>query len=303
MIIDAAQINKQLSANGYYEVPIGITKVSGTIKVRAKDTIRGFGFRSVLESIDSDYIIEFGDNKESIYGAYLQSFSVNKAGIKVNQVAQHCGINQVWISGSPKHGLLIDGFGEKMKFEQVISYGNSGDGIRVNTNDALNGLIFDNCNSQSNKGYGFIQETTEKNAQIWGTVIRDCTIQGNGDIEAAELGYVCASRYENVWIENPKATKLFYSDMKTFADVSRYPQGLWIGGNSVITFANNAKNKFNAIELRVSLNPVIDSCWIPNGLLAWNSDKGANWYLGQRPIGQLRFVKPEQISDNLNLAS
>lgn len=299
MIIDAGQINRQLSLNGFYEVPLGTTKVSGTIKVRAKDTIRGFGFNSVLESVDSDYLIEFGDNVESLYGTYLQSFRVSKAGIKVNQLAQHCAMNQVWISNAPKHGLYINGFGEKMKFEQVVCYESQGDGIRVETDDCLNGIVFDNCNSQANKGYGFVLETTARNAQIWGTVIRDCTIQGNGDIESVELGYVCASRYENIWIENPKATKLFYSDMKTFGDISRYPSGLWIGGNSVITFASAAKNKNNAIELKVSINPVIDSCWIPNGLLAWNSDNGANWYLGQKPIGQLRFIDTKQISEKI----
>lgn len=208
--LSAAEIQAALDRDGYCFVPPGKHRLERPLRMRPGQRLTGGGFASVLEYEGPGNIaLYFGEHETYNYGCYLDNLQIVGGGVVCERFGQHCAIEKVWIMKAPGDGLVVDGIGDKMVFRDVISYGCRGAGIAIRSSGSNNGLLLDHCNSQSNGGPGLVLETTAPNGLLNMTVIRDCTIQGNGDdgrttAEVIVRGYVGSPRFENTWIENSK---------------------------------------------------------------------------------------------------
>lgn len=202
------RIQQELDARGVCQLPAGIHSLDVPVRLRASDRLVGTGYNTRLNYTgEGSYAVLFGQPGEHNFACYLDNLSIIGGGVKVEVFAQHCAIERVWISGSPGDGLRIEGEGERLKVSHLISWGNQGHGIVVRSSGSNNGVFFDHCNAQSNGGFGLYLETAAQNASLNGCVVRDCTFQNNGvneqvSTEVLIRGFVGATRFENVWIEN-----------------------------------------------------------------------------------------------------
>lgn len=163
-----------------FSFPVGETRLDQPLVIEPDMLVVGQGKSTVLRWDGPGPGLIFGPETGSIYGAWLRDLSLS-CGVLVRQMAQHCGMSNVWISNSAGDGLTLRGDGERMVFRDVVCWGSSGDGLVIDPPPGIgnNGLLFDHCNFQANRGAG-VRLNAESGAELAHTIFRDCTIQGNG---------------------------------------------------------------------------------------------------------------------------
>lgn len=202
------EIQNALDTTGYYFIPPGAHNIGRTIIVKRNQRLCGAGAASVLRWVgNGNTAVQFGQDGQTFYAAYLDNFSIQNGGLRVAIMAQHCGIDRLWVSGAPGDGITIDGIGERLVFRDVVAWGNGGHGIVARTAGTFNGVVFDHCTAQSNQGHGVLVDANGPTAEIRNFIFRDCTVQGNGQggVVPSEIlfrGLVRVVRIENIWVEN-----------------------------------------------------------------------------------------------------
>lgn len=197
------ELQRQLDA-GFCWVPLGTTQIDRPLVVRSGATLRGYGMKSVLQLVGGGpWAVVVRQETGYIYGACLESFAVQDAGVKWEMFAQHCGMDRVWASNAPGAGFEFDGDGERLRVRDCVAWGNRGDGFAVRCGTTNNGIVFDHCNAQDNLGDGFVLETTAENAELTMCVLNDCTSQENIGAQIRLAGYVTSTRIHDTWLESP----------------------------------------------------------------------------------------------------
>lgn len=160
--------------------PSGETVLSEPLIVGPDMMVRGDGKSSVLRWDGPGPGLIFGPESGFMYGGWVRDLSL-ACGVLVRRNAQHCGMSNVWIGNQTGDGLDIRGSGERMVFRDVVCWGSSGRGLVVSpdADTSMNGLLFDHCTFQANKGAGVWLEAIN-GAELIDPIFRDCTIQGNG---------------------------------------------------------------------------------------------------------------------------
>lgn len=160
--------------------PSGETRLEAPLIVGPDMLVEGDGKSSVLRWDGPGPGLIFGPESGFMYGGWVRDLSL-ACGVLVRRNAQHCGMSNVWIGSAAGDGLEIRGSGERMVFRDVVCYGSGGRGLLISpdADTSMNGLLFDHCTFQANKGAGVWLETIN-GAELLDPIFRDCTIQGNG---------------------------------------------------------------------------------------------------------------------------
>lgn len=305
----ARQIQQSLDSTGFCQLGAGTYSIDAPIRLKAGQRLAGVGFATKIVYVGiSPWAVVFGEREKPNYACYLDNLSIQGGGVLCESLSQTCAIERVWVSKSRADGLRIEGAGERIVLRDVVSWENAGDGLVVRCPDTNNGILFDHCNAQGNTGHGVRLETAAPNGELLGTVLRDCTIQGNGrgGGAAAEVliqGYVNVTRIENTWIER---SERYSPNMKTgvrtvaasfpgengAAAVVRRPGRLAIGGASVISLMPRAMEWVDCVDC------AIEQLWATpaTSKVHWKSgDDGGNSLQATKPRGELWILSPSQL--------
>lgn len=304
--LTAAEIQAALDADGYFFVPPGTHRLERPLRLRAGQRLTGGGIASTLQYDGrGDVALYFGEREAYNYGCYLDNLQIVGGSVVCERFGQHCAIEKVWIVKSPAEGLLVDGIGDKMVFRDVVCYQSRGIGIAVRSRGSNNGLLFDHCNSQSNGGEGLVLETVAPNGLLNMTVVRDCTIQGNGAdgrtrAEVIVRGYVAAPRFENVWIENStlrvglrSEASVAFEQPDGRAPLVRRPSRVLFTGNSTIAGPPRAIEFADCYECEIDQLNVTPA----TARVIWKSapDRERNSTYTTKPRLREWILKPAQI--------
>jgi len=270
----AAAIQSQLDQTGYCYLPPGYHNINVPIQIRANQRLSGAGRSSVLNYIGSgNWAVIFGDPNDYMFGSWVDNLTIWHGGLRLVRFGQNCGVERVWVSSAPGDGVLFDGFGSKMVLRDLVCWGSAGHGITMRPSAALNGVLFDHCNSQANQGHGALLEAVIAGTAVNKTVFRDCTIQSNGlgGLVSAEVmmrGWVFATLFENMWIENPpgrpeslpvglRTEAIYFSD--TYI---QRPMGLRISGTSSFHLMPRAIEFDPCLNCRIEQLTITDGSYI-----------------------------------------
>jgi len=284
-----AALQAKLDA-GLCDIPVGTTTIDGPLYVRSRTMLRGAGMASEIKLTGGgDWAVIVAPGRGSLYGAYIDSVSIVGGGVLWTEFAQHCGMDRVWVSGAPGDGVRLQGDGERLRIRDCVSWENGGAGFAVRCASSNNGVVFDHCNAQGNKGEGILFDAAD-GAGISLCVIDDCTIQGNGGAQVRLSGYVTSLAIRDTWIESAAAGAVgILAESKVAA--SRIepwrPAGLTIeGGTNIALIAR-------AMVLRDAPNVAIDSLSVTpaSARVEWDT-----WQPGgamrRLPAVQLKWVAP-----------
>lgn len=196
-----AALQAKLDA-GLCDIPVGTTTIDGPLYVRSRTMLRGAGMASEIKLTGGgDWAVIVAPGRGSLYGAYIDSVSIVGGGVLWTEFAQHCGMDRVWVSGAPGDGVRLQGDGERLRIRDCVSWENGGAGFAVRCDTANNGIAFEHCNAQNNKGDGIVFDAAD-GAGISLCVIDDCTIQANGGAQVRVSGYVTSLSIRDSWIES-----------------------------------------------------------------------------------------------------
>ncbi|MFN0136570.1 MAG: right-handed parallel beta-helix repeat-containing protein [Phycisphaerae bacterium] len=299
------RIQQELDTRGVCQLPAGNHNINVPIRLRAGNRLVGTGYNTRLNYTGGGPIaIVFGEVGAHNFACYLDNISLLGGGVKVAAYAQHCAIERVWINGSSGDGLRIDGVGERLKVSHVICWDNAGHGFAVRSTGSNNGVFFDHCSAQENGGFGLYLETAAQNASLNGCVVRDCTFQSNGDggqvyAEVLIRGFVGATRFENVWIENTaphmrvgiRTEGISYAQ-PTGGPIVRRPGRVVFVGNNTISLMPRA------IEFVDCFECVIDQLQAApaTAQVRWRSAPGGGDAIGcTRPRGDMLLLPATQL--------
>jgi hypothetical protein len=302
-VYTADRIQSELDEYGYCQLPPGKHRLDRPIELRARQRLCGSGPASILEYVGpGDWAVLFGDRGAPNYACYLDSLTLSGGGLWCRRFAQHCGVDQVWVSGAPSDGVRIDGIGDKFLLRDVVSYGNTGHGFALRAAASNNGLTLDHCNAQANGGHGVLMETLSWGGTLYQTVLRDCTVQGNGaagrvDCDVLVRGYVGALRVESTWIESTfcavglRTVGRLERHPSTGKESLRFPRIL-ITGNSVVSLADRALEFVDCWQCEIEQLDARPAA----ARVYWRSrPDGTNATGSTRPTGLMRLLDPARI--------
>ena len=160
--------------------PAGETVLAEPLRIEPDMLVTGQGKNTVLRWGGPGPGLIFGSETGNMYGAWVRDLSL-ACGVLVQQMTQNCGMSNVWFCNPVGDGLTVRGVGERMVFRDCVAFGCGGDGVVIDPPAGIgnNGLLFDHCNMQANRGAG-VRLNAESRAELAHTIFRDCTIQGNG---------------------------------------------------------------------------------------------------------------------------
>lgn len=301
-VSSARQIQATLDANGFCQLGAGTYTLDAPIRLRAGQRLLGVGPATKLDYRGTTpWAVVFGEREKPNYACHLERLSIRGGGVLCENIAQHCTIEGVWVSEAPLDGVRIEGEGERIVLRDVVSWQNGGAGFAVRTDSANNGVLFDHCNAQGNRGSGMLFETTDRDGELTACVVRDCTIQSNGTGGAAAevllRGYVNVLRIENTWIERAARGGAAGVGLRTEAvefpardgkdPVTRFPGRLTITGTTVIALLPRA------VELAPCFDCAIEQLWATpaSSKVLWRSEgTGAS-----KPRGAMFVLDPAQL--------
>jgi len=174
------EIQAQLDS-GYCKLPVGTFVVNAPLIRRHNCLFEGSGPRTVVRASGNFPAMKDDPTTANIYGSYIRDMTL-EGGVVLDKLAQHTAIENVWFTNPNGDGLIIRGTGERSPFFGCVFWGSKGNGVTITVpaDSTYNGILFDFCNMQNNKGYGVVLQTEGRYAELLDTVFRDCTIQGNG---------------------------------------------------------------------------------------------------------------------------
>ena len=305
--LSRSDIQRELDQSGYCWIPPGTHKLDGPIIIRADRTLAGAGKSSVLQLMPGrgDVALEFGESPTTaqpyLYGAYLRDLQFVAGGVRVNKIAQHCGIARVWVSAAPADAFVIDGLGERLTLDACVAWGAARHGFVIRTRTTNNGITLDGCNAQACGGAGVLLETVSPNATLNQTLLDNCTIQGNQcgtgyqpvSLAPADVwirGYVGATTIRDTWIESPGKLGLRVEPITFMVPVgqvfnlplTRRVGFLTIEGNTVISECSIAAELVDAHETRL------------DRLAVHPASAQVRWSL-RAPIGAQLMLKADQL--------
>ncbi len=202
-------IQQQLDTNGFCRVPAlpypEVHQLEEPLRIRPNQRLEGNGNCSRLHYTgDGPDAIIFGERGQPLYGASLANFQLSGGAVRINQAAQHCLLEKVWVSNARGNGFTITADGEFLALRDCVAWECQGHGCTVECDGANAGLLFDRCNFQGNFADGLHLRTTQWNAELTRSRIRDCVIQGNKGVQVRLAGYVNTTMFEGGWIEDTR---------------------------------------------------------------------------------------------------
>ena len=300
--LSRADIQSALDRDGYCRVPPGFTWLDRPIVLRYGMTLEGAGFASQLVAEKGETALEFGESPTTaqpyLYGTYLRDVRFVAGGVRVNKLAQHCGIERVWVDGARGDAFRIEGIGERLTLSDCVAWHAARHGFAIVANGSNNGITLDGCNAQGCGGAGVLLETAGPNAQLNQTLLAGCTIQGNQrgtGLAPADLwirGYVGETVIRDTWIESPGKLGLraepatWPVSVGPFVSlpVTRRVGFLAVEGQTVISECSIAAELLDAYEARL------------DRLAVHPASAQVRWSL-RKPIGAQLMLKPGQLVD------
>ena len=280
-----AALQAKLDA-GLCDIPVGTTTIDGPLYVRSRTMLRGAGMASEIKLTGGgDWAVIVAPGRGSLYGAYIDSVSIVGGGVLWTEFAQHCGMDRVWVSGAPGDGVRLQGDGERLRIRDCVSWENGGAGFAVRCASSNNGVVFDHCNAQGNKGEGILFDAAD-GAGISLCVIDDCTIQANGGAQVRVSGYVTSLAIRDSWIESTAGGAVgIFAESKppTPPRVDPWrPSGLTISGTTQVALIARA------VVLRDAPAVTIDA------LSVFPATAAVEWDMWQ-PTGEMRRLGRGQL--------
>ena len=175
---DAAAIQADLDADGFAQLGPREYRIERTIQIKAGQTLAGAGYATRLLASSGESAIALRPASGSIYGAWIRDLRVIGGGVRIDELAQHCGIERVWVVDAPVDAFRLEGRGERIALRDCVAWQAGRHGFAVYCWSANNGILLDHCNAQNCWGVGVWLEAVPP-AELSATILRDCTIQAN----------------------------------------------------------------------------------------------------------------------------